>query len=271
DRDCRAWSVPELIERRQHLLSADGQQRLARTAAILRAASETRWSDSVSFASWIERTWRTLGGAASLDAAALENTQVFFSLLDGVAPDGLAPLTPEFDAELSRLFAQPDPSVSERCGIQLMTIHKAKGLGFEVVIVPALDRASSADDQTLLCALERRNPWNPAEEEFLVAPIGPRGDDSHPLYQWVTRQRKIRFDEERKRLFYVACTRARHELHLLGTAILNGNGLKPGDSSSLLETAWPALQGEFETHLQAMRARPAVQKLLNFPAPGDLD
>ncbi|HKO11998.1 MAG TPA: PD-(D/E)XK nuclease family protein, partial [Acidobacteriaceae bacterium] len=121
------------------------------------------------------------------------------------------------------------------------------------------------------CALERRNPWNPAEEEFLVAPIGPRGDDSHPLYQWVTRQRKIRFDEERKRLFYVACTRARHELHLLGTAILNGNGLRPGDSSSLLETAWPALQRDFETHLQAIRARPAVQKLLNFPAPGVLD
>ena len=271
DRDFRAWSVPELIDRRQHLLSPDGQQRLGRTAATLRAALETRWTDCGSFAGWIERTWRTLGGAACLDAAALENTQVFFSLLDGVAPDGLAPLTPEFDAELNRLFAHPDPMVSERCGIQLMTIHKAKGLGFDVVIVPGLDRASSSDAATLLCALDRRNPWTPAEDEFLVAPIGPRGDESDPLYQWVTRQRKIRFDEERKRLFYVACTRARSELHLLGTATLNGTGFKPGEASSLLETAWPALQGEFEALLQALKSRPAVQKVLEFPSPGMLE
>lgn len=264
-------TVPELIDCRNNLLSSDGQKRLARTWAILRSALDERWSGSGSFASWIERTWRTLGGSACVDAAALENTRVFFSLLDSVSPDGLSLLTQQFNVELDRLFAQPDPQVSERCGIQLMTIHRAKGLGFEVVIVPGLDRKSSADDQPLLCSLERRNPWNSGEDEFLVAPIGPMGDDSHPLYRWVNDQRKIRFDEERKRLFYVACTRARYELHLLGTAILSGNELRAGETSSLLETAWPALQEEFAAYLDARRSKRPVQGILEFPEPGVLE
>ncbi|HEV2280127.1 MAG TPA: UvrD-helicase domain-containing protein [Acidobacteriaceae bacterium] len=263
-------TVPELIESRQLLLSADGQERLARTWAILRSARDARWTHPGSFASWIERTWSALGGPFCLDTAALENTRAFFSLLDGVAPDGLRLMTQEFSAEMDRLFAQPDPQVSERCGIQLMTIHRAKGLGFEVVIVPGLDRKSSSDSQPLLCSLERRNPWTPGEEEFLVAPIGPKGDDSEPLYQWVTKQRNMRFDEERKRLLYVACTRARRELHLLGTAILSGEELRPGEKSSLLETAWPALREQFENFLDARRRRRPVQKILAFPEPGDL-
>ena len=154
-------SILELIEIRGHLLSDDGRQRLARTTEILRRALDLRWrqSESPSFASWVERTWRTLGGPACIDAAAYENTQVFFSLVDAVAPDGLAASTASFDAEFDRLFAQPDPGVSERAGIQLMTIHKAKGLGFDVVIVPGLDRRSSGDPNPLVCSLERINPW----------------------------------------------------------------------------------------------------------------
>ena len=271
-REARDLSILELIERNQHLLSQEGQQRLARTAAILHRALDLRWrqSESPSFASWIERTWRTLGGPASLDAAAQENAQVFFSLLEAVAPDGLAPLTPGFDATLDRLFAQPDPSASERCGIQLMTIHKAKGLGFDVVIVPGLDRQPSKDDQPLIASLERRNPFDPSIDEFLVAPISLKGDDADSIYKWVTTQRKLRFDEERKRLFYVACTRARQELHLLGTARLSSKGLGHGAPDSLLAAAWPALRRNFEARAeeQAAADQAAVSaNLLPFPGP----
>lgn len=270
-RDARDLPTLELIERNQHLLSSDGRQRLARTAAILHRALDLRWrqSDSPSFASWIERTWRTLGGPASLDAAAQENAQVFFSLLDAVAPDGLAPLTPAFDATLNRLFAQPDPSESDRCGIQLMTIHKAKGLGFEVVIVPGLDRQPNKDDQPLICSLERRNPFDPSIDEFLVAPIPLKGDDSDSIYKWVRAQRKLRFDEERKRLFYVACTRARRELYLLGTAKLSSNGLGCGSPGSLLQAAWHALREEFEAAAaQPAAVQPALpDNVIPFPAP----
>ena len=268
----RNQPMPELIDLHGHLLSTDGQQRLARTAEILRRALDLRWrqSESPSFSSWIERTWRTLGGAACVDEAAYENTQVFFSLLDAVTPDGLAASTTEFEAEFERLFAQPDPAVSERCGIQLMTIHKAKGLGFDVVIVPGLDRKSSSDSKPLVCSLERSNPWNHDETEFLVAPIGLHGEDTEPLYGWVRKQRQIRFDEERKRLLYVACTRARRELHLLGTAVASASGVRPENKDSLLATAWPALRTNFESALHESAVAPAA-RVLAFPAPGVLE
>lgn len=259
----RNRSILELIEIRGHLLSDDGRQRLARTTEILRRALDLRWrqSESPSFASWVERTWRTLGGPACIDAAAYENTQVFFSLVDAVAPDGLAASTASFDAEFDRLFALPDPAVSERAGIQLMTIHKAKGLGFDVVIVPGLDRRSSGDPNPLVCSLERINPWT-AENEFLVSPIGLHGEDTEPLYKWVRKQRQIRFDEERKRLLYVACTRARRELHLLGTAVASAAGVRAQSQDSLLATAWPALRATFEGAVR--QPRPA-SRVIAFP------
>jgi ATP-dependent helicase/nuclease subunit A len=269
DPTCKTLSVVELIDRHQHLLSPDGRERLARTAQILRRALDLRWrlSESPSFASWIERTWRTLGGPAALSATALENCEVFFTLLDAVAPDGLAPLTPDFDAQLDRLFAQPEPSG----GIELMTIHKAKGLGFDVVIVPGLERQPARDDLPLLASLERRDPWDTSADEFLVAPIGPQGIDADPILKWVVAQRKLRIDEERKRLFYVACTRARTGLHLFGTATISSSGLQPGDKSSLLAAAWPALEPEFVAQLQ--KPQPAVAtrpNVIAFPAPGQV-
>ncbi|HEX4038429.1 MAG TPA: UvrD-helicase domain-containing protein [Acidobacteriaceae bacterium] len=270
DRDSRYLPVLHLIERSATLLSADGQRRLTRTAAILRRALDLRWrqSESPSFSSWIERTWRTLGGPACVDASGYENAQVFFSLLDAVTPDGLAPATPEFMAEFDRLFAQPDPAVSERCGIQLMTIHKAKGLGFEVVLLPGLHRSAAADDKPLIVSLERINPWQPGETEFLVAPIGSQGEHTDPLFKWVRKQRQIRLDEERKRLLYVACTRARNELHLFATASLKASGaVAPPGSDNLLAVAWPALCRNFD----AATAQPVPPaRVLAFPTPGVL-
>ena len=268
----KSLTVLELIERNLPSLSSDGQRRLTRTADILRRALDLRWrqSESPAFSSWIERTWRTFGGPSCVDATGYENAQVFFSLLDTVAPDGLAPATATFDAEMHRLFAQPDPAVSERCGIQLMTIHKAKGLGFDAVIVPGLDRPGAADPHPLVCSLERVSPLCPGEPEFLIAPIGSKGEETDPLYQWVSRQRRIRFDEERKRLFYVACTRARSELHLLGTAVASDSGVRP-EKSSLLHSAWPALHAEFEALLTQQPAPEVGARVLAFPAaPGVL-
>jgi ATP-dependent helicase/nuclease subunit A len=265
DPTLRNRSIAELIEDRGHLLTEDGQRRLARTADVMRGAQNLRWrqSESPSFASWVERTWRTLGGPAFLDATACENAQVFFALLDAVAADGLDASTASFDAEFERLFAHPDPGVSERAGIQLMTIHKAKGLGFDVVIVPGLDRRSSGDPNPLVCSLERMNPWT-GENEILVAPIGLHGEDTEPLYKWVRKQRQIRFDEERKRLFYVACTRARLELHLLGTAAVSPTGVRAQNQDSLLATAWSALHARFEEAAREPQTA-AAPRVIAFP------
>jgi ATP-dependent exoDNAse (exonuclease V) beta subunit len=267
DKRLRDASMLELMEARLPLLSADGADRLRRASALLRQALAVRFQGAYagSFSQWIERTWRSLGGPQCLDAAAYENAQTFFGLLGEVSPDGMTCLTADFEAEMERLFAQPDPRVSERAGVQLMTIHKAKGLGFDVVIVPGLDRGAGREDSPLISSLERTNTVT-GEREMLVAPIEGRGDDKHPIYQWVQQQRRQRLDEELKRLLYVACTRARESLHLLGTAEVTKSGLRPGGTKSLLKTAWPALAAEFEAELTARR-----DNVVEFPQPANED
>lgn len=265
DRAFRNTPALELIEQRMDLLSADGAARLRRTAAILRQALAVRFQGifAASFSQWIERTWRSLGGAQCVDATAYENAQVFFTLLDAVTPDGMACLTEDFEEEMKRMFAQPDPGVSERSGVQLMTIHKAKGLGFDVVIVPGLDRGVGQDRQQLILSLERTNALT-GGNEMLVAPIGGRGEDSHPTYKWVRTQITRRADEEIKRLLYVACTRARLSLHLMGTAKVTAAGLKALGAKSLLATAWPAVQADFAAAQESQ-----TENVIAFPTPRD--
>lgn len=254
--------VLELVEPRMAALSADGAARLRRTAEILRKALTVRYA--MPFSQWIERTWRSLGGPQCVDDAGYENAQTFFTLLDRVTPGGVECLSEDFEAELSRLYVPPDPRVSERAGVQLMTIHKAKGLGFDVVIVPGLDRPARRDDPPLICSMQRTG--TSGEPEILLAPIGHRGKNPHPTYAWVQRQRAERAEEELKRLFYVACTRAREELHLLGTVEIGESGLKVPQKGRLLATAWPALQAEFEE-----RREKQGNKIIAFPKPAVLD
>lgn len=95
--------------------------------------------------------------------------------------------------------------------VQVMTIHAAKGLQFPVVFLPGLD--------------ERIRPMHRTSgEELVIEETGPeevvvswipnadlrRNSELHMEY----REKEI---EEEKRIFYVACTRARDALILTGT------------------------------------------------------
>ncbi len=254
-------AVSRQIEKRLHLLDDEPRERVKRVCSVLRAAIENRHRQS-SFSAWIERTWRSLGGAACVDPSGYENAREYFRMLDQVTPDGIDATGEAMKRQVATLFASPDPGVSERCGIQLMTMHKAKGLGFNVVVLPGLHRITRSNPPTLIRYLERAAEVG---TELLVAPIDDAGEETSPLNRWVRLQKENREAEERKRLLYVACTRAREELHLFATATVTNSGLscKP---SSLLGTAWPALKDYFEEQYeQATSARPPAA-ILDFPS-----
>ncbi len=71
-----------------------------------------------------------------------------------------------------------------------MTIHKSKGLEFEVVLVPDLHVRGGNNKPELLSWLER-GIAEPDESddltEFLVAPLQFKGDDRGKARQWVDR------------------------------------------------------------------------------------
>lgn len=84
--------------------------------------------------------------------------------------------------------------------VTIMTIHKAKGLEFEVVIVPDMHYSIEPGRQTL-------------EIEPRLAMVVPKfGKAGSPYHAWLADQRKQRQTDEEFRVLYVAMTRARKRL-----------------------------------------------------------
>ena len=161
----------------------------------------------------VEGVWLALGGPAGLGEAALADAAAFLDLLSGME-EGEADWEHLAD-KVKKLFAQPDLTADD--SLQVMTIHKAKGLEFDIVILPGLGRKPAGDKSPLLMWNERpRRGENHAD--LVLAPIVEKGSDPDPTYGYLRNLADIRQGLEAGRLIYVAATRAREQLHLLGHA-----------------------------------------------------
>ena len=245
--------VPELLAERLPLLSEEGRRAANRVLDVwnsmpaLRAAQPTS-----STGTWLEQLWLRLGGSACADSTARANIDLLWSCLDGL-PAGEQDLPGHaLEAALDKLTALPDPEANSDAGVQLMTIHKSKGLEFEVVIVPDLQAATKSGEPKMLSWLER-GLTQPDESgsitEFLIAPFQPRSKDPGEAKKWVDRVYRERELQEDRRILYVAATRARDELHLFARPAykIESDGqfsLAEPAKNSLLATAWPALEEE---------------------------
>ena len=128
-------------------LSMDGQTRLLRLRERLRPCFAQRRREPLR--RWVEGAWLALGGPAiAQEAADLDDARVFLGILDELEEAGDLL---DFDALKKRidlLYALPDPDADDT--LQVMTIHKAKGLEFDTVIIPGLGYAPRNKDPSLL-------------------------------------------------------------------------------------------------------------------------
>jgi len=214
----RDRTIPALIRLHEDRLDPESRRRAFHVLSILEEAQAAYADGSLAgspagLALWLERTWYALGAPRFLNAESVANCDAFFATLAQLPPSCFGTLDESLNQRLEELYAQPDPTASESCGVQLMTIHAAKGLEFEVVLVPQLQRPGKVDDSPLFYWLVRRQP-GATEEELLLAPIGYKHGDKPRLYDWVRKKSLRRLRQEEKRLLYVACSRAIHELHL---------------------------------------------------------
>ncbi len=92
------------------------------------------------------------------------------------------------------------------------------------------------------------------EGGIVFAPIKPPGTDSDPMYRWIEMLERERTARERGRLLYVAATRAKRVLHLLGTGAREGNGrgrrVREPQTGSMLRLLWPEVKSHFESTVQ---------------------
>ncbi len=228
-------------EARLRQLSADGRMRLQHARGVLSAAFECQ--GRLPLRRCLERTWLQLGGAQCLvEAGDNRDVQVFFDLVEKHDRSGQIDLA-SLEAAMKKLYAKPD-SLADG-SVQFLTIHKAKGLEFDSVILPALNRKSRADDNDLLL-------WEEVEVQherhLLAAPVHSRGSKNKGLpnlYDYIKNLEKIRSNNEVVRLLYVAATRSQRQLHLIASMQKNKEGeLKPV-ANSLLAALWPAVAKAF--------------------------
>jgi ATP-dependent exoDNAse (exonuclease V) beta subunit len=242
----REATVAELVASRAHLLSHTGRELLKRTWPTLQQATLTLGRNS--FSAHVERTWLSLGGDAALSSERLANVRRFFEVLRELEQDGAGAIdTSALNARLSSLYAE---TAADENAVQLLTIHNSKGLEFDLVLIPGLERSTNRGRSELLNWLELDPPDGEAAH-ILLAPIGSRGEQTDGLNQWLSRVRRSREQAELRRLLYVACTRAREALHLFAACELQRDGTaRTPVEGTLLRAAWRVAALRFDSPVQ---------------------
>jgi ATP-dependent helicase/nuclease subunit A len=251
-------AIWDLLHREDIPLSPEGAARIRNILPVLDEAIAERGRRPLR--DWVEGVWFRLGGPACVEnEAALEDAAAYFDLLEDAAAGADLADFEWFREQVNLLFAQPDTGAGD--GLQLMTIHKAKGLEFDTVILPGLGAIPRSEEQRLLLWLEQNGA-------LLLAPISEAGRDPDPIYTYLfhVEERKVR--RETARLLYVASTRARSRLHLLATAKLKDDGtIAEAPSQSFLKLLWPAVGRAFEnlTRAEISAETQAVRKIRRVP------
>ena len=226
-------------------LSSDAKERVNHFVSIMNdAILKIR---RFPFHKCVKETWYQLNGPACVeDESDLENAERFFELIKTLEEGGDLKQITELERRIKTLYANPDPLSDDR--LQIMSIHKAKGLEFDTVIIPGMAKRSGVEQPTLLTWLER--PRETGHADLILAPIKHAAEDYDSIYQYCHRVDSQKAELEMVRLLYVATTRAKKELHLFGCLETDEDGeVVVPKKKSFLGYLWPVVGDEFEEHL----------------------
>ncbi len=229
-------------------LTPDGQVRLLHVREILQEAYASQ--GRMNIGRWIRGVWLMLNGTSCLwSPGDVVDVQAFFGCLDAL--DRSSQFSPErMESEITKLFAAPDARGEK---LQMMTIHKSKGLEFDTVILPGLGAATGGNNSDKPLVL-----WEDVQvdgqQELLAAPYIPKGardKDKVSPYDYLEAREKERDANESARVLYVAATRVERKLHLVGIASQNAKGEVGAARNTYLDLLWDTVGSQFESAAQA--------------------
>jgi ATP-dependent exoDNAse (exonuclease V) beta subunit len=237
----RYATVVELLRDEDRVARLSPQGRTAINAAMPVLERLVIPRPSLTLRDLVEDCWLALGGPAILpDRVAIDNVYRFFDVLAKHERHGSL----DDVASLEALLDLERVSTSGTARLHVMTMHKSKGLEFEHVLLYGLGRLPGSSGRSVLSWTGL--PDEHGSERKVISPVGPRVEvENDPVHRFIEQSENARERHEQARLLYVACTRARKSLHLLGHTLASTDTCKPPAKSSLLRMLWPAVEESF--------------------------
>lgn len=157
---------------------------------------------------WITNTLKNLYLEQILDMTEQDDLEQYWRLLERFEQNGQLQDMKQFNREFNKLYSQH--VVPSR--LQIMTIHKSKGLEFDCVILPGLSTKPPGGDNPMLRWLKL--PSQDHEELLLLSPMKAAHHEHCLLYDYLGQLDSQKNNYEMHRLLYVAVTRAKKRLYL---------------------------------------------------------
>ncbi len=198
----------------------------------------------------VEGAWLRLGGAHCLQNPASEAAEagLFLDTLESAEQQGLIDDWNDFEELLDQAFTEGD-APDESVRLEILTMHGAKGLEWDLVVLPGLNRGTGGNGRELLYWL----PFTPeqGDEQVLLSPLRAAWQpDNTPLINLIRSEQQARDEYENQRLLYVAATRARRELVVSAVLDPQRDSIAPA-RGSLLEILWPRAGRDFLESLES--------------------
>lgn len=187
-------------------LSEDGRIRAQFIYQVLHHALTNRHQHSL--VDWLRQTLDALHLCHILNEKEEQDLEQYWVLLTKFEKNGLLTDLNVFKQEFNKLYSQ----TSTPARLQIMTIHKSKGLEFDCVMLPGLGGRAQRKEAKLLRFL--KIPTNSQEELLLLSPIKAAYQKQCALTDYLNELEEEKSQYEQQRLLYVAVTRARKRLYL---------------------------------------------------------
>lgn len=227
----------KLIQSKELLdvLSEDGKKRVLRLIHII--SKHFSYQSEEPFGDWLYSLWYDLGGVSTLSADyQFQDVQLVFSLLQQSEDNNNIFDVDYLESKISAMFADQVSSQSTN-PVNIMTIHKSKGLEFDIVFLPGMNYLGKGEDKFII-SWHQDKVGEQYKSLFHVNTSIERGAESQIL-QYLDYLRIEKKKNEDLRLLYVALTRSKSIIEIMGAIVEK----KPRDGT-FQSMLWPYFENE---------------------------